>query len=119
MISRNVETARVEQAARPHHEVAERADDYQLRIYMPGVSRQGIEVSLDQDTLSISGTRTVVVPESWRPLRQETQGEKYELRLHLNVEVDADSISATTQDGVLTLTLPKAQAAKPRQITVE
>jgi HSP20 family protein len=119
MVSTKVENARVEKTVRPHYDTAERNEDYQLRVYMPGVNRQGIEVSLDQDVLSISGSRTAVVPESWRPLHQETRGEKYELRLHLNVEVDADSISATTQDGILTLTLPKAQAAKPRQITVE
>ena len=98
---------------------AEKVDaTYRVRIFMPGVTRTGVNVSVEKDVLTIEGIRSDSVDESWKPVFQEIRSDGYRLQLHLNVDIDADKIEATVRDGVLNLVLPIAEAAKPRTITV-
>ncbi len=110
---------RSERPVRPFYNVEERANDYEVRVYMPGVSKQGTQISLENDELTVAGTRVDKLPEGWRTVSRETRDENYLLRLRLNVEIDGERIAAKTEDGVLRLSLPKAEAAKPRRIAIE
>ena len=76
-------------------------------------------MTLEKGTLSVEGQFSVETPEGWRPLRRELVGHDYRLQLRLNVEVAEDDIVATSEDGVLKVRLPIAEAAKPRVITVD
>lgn len=104
---------------RPHYEVSSDENGYDVLVFMPGVSREAATVTLEKGTLSVEGQLSVETPEGWRPLRRELTGHDYRLQLRLNVEVAEDDIVATSEDGVLKVRLPIAEAAKPRVITVD
>lgn len=103
---------------RPQFRVNETSEAYELDVLVPGVDKAGVEVSLDDGTLSVTARRATAAPENWRPLRQEIPAEDYRLTLRVNVPVDEAHIEATVADGVLRLRLPKAEQAKPRKIDV-
>jgi HSP20 family protein len=104
---------------RPYYETSEGRDAYEVRVYMPGVGKDGISISHRGDDLSISGTRKNLIPKSWRTLCRESRDCDYELRLTLNVQIDDSKIAAKTENGVLRLTLPKAEEVKPKLIAIE
>ncbi|MDX2109847.1 MAG: Hsp20/alpha crystallin family protein [Verrucomicrobiota bacterium] len=115
----NSASAQIERTIRPSYEVTEREQSFEVRVYLPGVAKSGVEIHLEGDQLTVTGTRSSLPPATWRPLSREIRAENYKLRLQLNVDVDADKIVAATDDGVLTLSLPKAETAKPRSIRVD
>lgn len=95
-------------------------EGYVVEVAVPGVNKNGVEITFEDDTLSITAHRTdTKVPEGWKPLRREIARQDYRLSLQVNVPVDPARISATVVDGVLTLELPKAEEAKPRSIEVQ
>lgn len=103
---------------RPLYDVSENQDAFNVRVSLSGVSRDGVDISLEDDTLTVVGTRTHGVPASWRPLRRELATGDYRLSLRLNVPVNEAKIKASVVDGVLDLTLPKADEVKPRKIKI-
>lgn len=109
------ETAKV----RPYYTTEEHDDAYEVKVFMPGVNKNGLSIALDSDELTITGKRGDAVPSGWRVLSRESQGGDYELRLALNVEIDGEHIGAKTENGVLTLSLPKAETVKPRRIAIQ
>lgn len=104
---------------RPRYNVEESEHAYTVAVQVPGVNKSGVEVSLENTTLTLTATRNRVKPsESARVLRREIADADYRLNLEVNVPVSREGISAQVVDGVLTLTLPKAEEAKPRRIEV-
>jgi HSP20 family protein len=89
-----------------------------LKADVPGMSENDLQLSLNADSLSISGERTVEVPEGYSAHRQERSAVKFSRSLMLPCKVDSEHTSASVKDGVLTITLAKAPEAQPRQITV-
>lgn len=114
-----VSTAQPESYYKPYYNVDSNEKNYEVRVYIPGVSKSGVEMSVDDDILSITGTRTDQAPEGWKALRRELSQANYRLQLQLNNEVDIEKITAKVADGVLTVHLPKSEAVKPRSIAVE
>ena len=104
---------------RPHYEVKSDKLGYDVLVDLPGVSRSGANVTLEKGTLTIEGNVTKSVPEDWRSLRRESSKSDYALKLQLNVEVAEDAITASAEDGVLTVRLPIAEKAKPRSIAID
>lgn len=104
---------------RPRYDVSENDDGFSVRVSLPGVNRTGVDISYEDDTLRITGTRTCLAPEGWRPLHRELPQGDYRLHLRLNMDVDADKIAAHIEDGILDVSLPKAEAIKPRKIRVK
>ena len=116
----NNETGVVQNAKiRPRYETSETQDAYEVSVYMPGVGKDGIKVSHENDEITIAGTRKNLIPASWRALSRESRDCDYELKLALNVRIDDAKIAAKTENGILRLTLPKASEAKPRLISIE
>lgn len=103
---------------RPHYDVSESEEAFSVQVNLPGVNREGIDISLDDDTLTITGTRAQHVPSDWRPLRREISQSDYRLSLRLNVPVNEDKIQASVEHGVLDLSIPKADEVKPRKIQI-
>lgn len=108
-----------ERFVRPVFVTEQDQDAHRLQVHMPGVNRQGVDISLVEDQLEIIGRRQNTPPENWRPIFRESEDLDYRLRVRLNVRVDTDKIEAFVEDGMLTLTLPIQEEAKPRTIEVK
>jgi HSP20 family protein len=103
----------------PVLDVREDADNFVIRAELPGLKRDDISVSLQDGALVISGERTVEkVEEGVEVHRQERYYGKFQRALSLPAPVAADKIKAQYKDGVLTVTVPKAEEAKPKQIDI-
>lgn len=103
---------------RPHYEVGQDKEAYTVKVYVPGATKDTVKIVVDKDTLSIEAARRPIGAEGWKARYREIPTADYRLRLDLNAPVDAEKISAKTEHGILSITLPVAEAAKPRQITV-
>src|SRR5438477_434275 len=87
-------------------------------IELPGMRKEEIEISLHDGMLTISGERKEEVAKDDNTARTERVLGKFRRSISLPTRVDANKVSATYKDGIVTLTLPKAEQVKPRQITV-
>ena len=103
---------------RPRYDVSENDEGFSVCVSLPGVKRAGVDISYEDDTLRISGSRDGLAPKGWRPLHRELPQGDFRLNLRLNIDVNADKITARLEDGILDVSLPKAEAVKPRKISV-
>jgi len=111
--------ARASAAPYPPLNVWEDGDNLYVEAEVPGLGRDQIDVSVsDGDTLTIAGERRLRVPEAAAWLRRECGYGRFARTVTLPAMVDADAVEATYDGGVLTLTLPKHEAAKPKKIAV-
>ena len=85
---------------------------------LPGVSRDRLGVRVDGDSLTIEGTAEVAGPRQMELVYGEAQPPVYRREFSLSRELDASRIEAQLKDGVLRLTIPKAEEARPRRIEV-
>ena len=85
---------------------------------MPGVQKDGLEVKLDGDNLSIEGRVQLDLHPDMRALWAEVNVPRFERTFTLSRELDAARIEANLKDGVLTLRLPKQAHAQPRRIEI-
>lgn len=89
-----------------------------VKAAVPGVKPEAVEITVEGDTLTIRG-EVPEEPENVHTLLAERFHGRFARTLQLNIPVDADKIEATFESGVLTLTLPKAEEARPRVIKVQ
>jgi HSP20 family molecular chaperone IbpA len=102
----------------PVYDVQETAEAYRLTVQLPGVAKDGLELTAENDELRITGRRAWTPPTGWTELHRETPDAAYELVLTYDNAIDTDRIGAELRDGVLQVTLPKHEAVKPRKIAV-
>jgi HSP20 family protein len=93
--------------------------NFVLRADVPGLSENDVEISVAGNTVTLRGERKVEVPEGHSVHRRERTAVRFAKSLELPSRVDADKVNATLKHGVLTVTLPKAAEAQPRQINVK
>ncbi len=101
----------------PLANILETQDGYVLEAEMPGVNKEGLEITVENGELVIVGHRTSV-PKSGQPLYRESRDMDYRRVFELDPSIDASKIHAKIDQGVLRLVLPKAESVKPRKITV-
>ena len=106
-------------AAWPATNVFETKESFVVRADVPGLAESDVSVSVEEDALVIRGERKLPVPDGYRVHLRERAPVAFTRKLPLPARVDADAVSATLKDGVLTVTLPKAREALPRQIAVK
>jgi len=96
-------------------------DDHNLYVEseVPGVKMDDIEILASGDELTIKGRREVEIPEDAKVLRRERGMGTFERKTSLPIEIEVDKVQATLKDGVLTVTLPKTEARRPRKIEVK
>jgi HSP20 family molecular chaperone IbpA len=102
----------------PSTDAYETEDGLTLVMEMPGVVRDSLDVSLEDGVLTIEGRLDFSKYQGLEPVYTEYNVGHYARSFSLSDKVDQDNIAAKIEDGVLTLTLPKAQAARPRRIAV-
>jgi HSP20 family protein len=107
----------------PSVDVVERADAYMITAELPGVDPAAVEISFENNTLTLRGTKTPwLVPQENEELRvysAERLSGTFERSVRLPEYVEGDKIEATYQHGVLTISVPKAVAARPRKIEIK
>ncbi len=93
-------------------------DELTLTVDLPGVRDEDLELTLQHDVLSVSAKRELATPEDQQAHLRERRGFEFNRRFALPVSVDPEKVNATLRDGVLTVTLAKAESARPRTITL-
>ncbi|MEX0330627.1 MAG: Hsp20/alpha crystallin family protein [Puniceicoccaceae bacterium] len=104
---------------RPDYRVLGGKESYTVEVFMPGVAKGDYNVSLHDHELLIEGRKVLPIPSDAKWVHREITVEPYKLRLQLNVDVDAEGITARSEDGILRVTLPVAAEARPRKITIQ
>jgi HSP20 family protein len=99
--------------------VTEDVDKFYLRAELPGVKNDALDIQASGKTIAISGERRIAEQgANARYHRREREAGKFSRILQIPGEIDADRIEAKLQNGILTVIIPKAEAAKPRQVKV-
>ncbi|HWE63485.1 MAG TPA: Hsp20/alpha crystallin family protein, partial [Chloroflexota bacterium] len=96
----------------------ERDDSLILQIPLPGVKPDQLNISVRENVVTLQGTTEIPAPDGARPIFQGAGGGQFREQIVLPSDVDAEQASAQYQDGVLMLTLPKAQHARERTVAV-
>jgi HSP20 family protein len=91
---------------------------YELMAEMPGVTKDGVEITVENGQLTLVGHRRPVQASGQRIYRERREHD-FRRVYELDPSLDASRVSARIDQGVLTVTLPKAEAVKPRRINVE
>lgn len=106
-----------EQFVAPSATVLENGDGYVLHVEMPGVNKEGLEMWVENNELTIVGRRSPAQI-AGTVLHRESRRENFRRSFELDPSIDASKITAKIEQGVVTLTLPKAEEVKPRKIAV-
>jgi len=115
--NRDSELRQNEHFVAPVASIIEDVDGYMLQVEMPGVNKDGLEISVENNELTIIGRRFLPAIEGTL-IHRESCRENYRRAFELDPSIDADKISAKIDQGVTTLTLPKAEQVEPRKIKV-
>lgn len=101
-------------------DVVERENEYVITAEIPGVKKENISVTLENGVLTVSAeVRDAVEKQGERIVRQERRYGNYVRSLRLGAQVEEKNIKAQYKDGLLQLTLPKAESVKPKKINVD
>ena len=103
----------------PPLELVDTGDSVVITAQLPGVSKEEVELTVLGDTLTIVGEKKLPAENGATYIRHERPHGRFRRLVDLPYSVAPDEIKASYKDGILTITLPKAEEAKPRQITVE
>jgi HSP20 family protein len=103
----------------PPVESVDKGDSLAITAELPGVNRDEIELTVLGDTLTIAGEKKLPAEEGVTYIRHERPHGRFRRLIDMPYSVEQDKISASYKNGILTITLPKAEEAKPRQITLE
>jgi HSP20 family protein len=106
-----------EQFIAPVATVLENADGYTLQVEMPGVNKEGLEMWVENNELTIIGRRSLPTVQG-TVIHRESRRENFRRAFELDPSIDASKVSAKIEQGLVTLVLPKAEQVKPRKITV-
>lgn len=102
----------------PRTNLYENGDNFELRAEVPGLDKKNLSVKIQGNYLEIGGTKGSDAPEGYKIHKTERTIGSFSRSFTLPADVDSSKVEATLKDGVLYLTLPKHEAAKPQKITV-
>jgi HSP20 family protein len=106
----------------PNMDAWETEQAFVVQLDLPGLTRDQVEVNFDRNTLTVRGTRTATIPApekgELRVFFAERLPGTFSRTLRFPQYVEASKIEAAFTNGVLTVTIPKSEAAKPRKISV-
>jgi HSP20 family protein len=105
-------------SVKPVYQITENDDAYAVVVELPGVAKDALEVTAEENQIRVVGRRAWKQPEGWTALHRESADAPYELVLAHDNAIDVAKVSAELRDGLLRLTLPKHEAVKPRKIAI-
>lgn len=104
--------------AGPRTNMYDTGDNLEIRVEVPGIKREDLNIKLQGNYLEIRGARKTEQPEGYTSHRVERGATSFTRSFTLPSEVDATQVEASLKDGILTLVLSKAEPAKPKQIVI-
>lgn len=111
--------ATLDGAFSPALDVEENDDAFTLHVELPGVAADNVDVSIEENVLTVSGKREFYADKSTDTFRRvERRFGTFHRAVRLPDRVDPEGITASFKDGLLTIAVPKAESAKPRRIAV-
>lgn len=102
----------------PHTNLYDQGDQLRIIAEVPGMSKDDLTVKIQGNYLELSGTRRTDSPDGYQSHRIERMPITFSRSFTLPYEIDADKVEACLQNGILTLSLPKSESAKPKQIAI-
>ena len=115
--NRDADRAQVDQFIAPPASVIEAGEGYTLELEMPGVTKDGLDISVENNELTVVGQRSLPTVQGTL-IHHESRPNNFRRTFELDPSIDTDKISAKIEQGLVTLTLPKAEHVKPRKISV-
>lgn len=106
-----------EQFVTPRVDVRQDPEGFSLAVEMPGVNKEGVEITFEDGRLILVGHRNGTA-QIGRPIYSESGGHHYRRVFDLDPSIDPGKISASIEQGLLTVQLPKAESSKPRKIEI-
>ncbi len=103
----------------PRTNMYDSGDHFEIRAEVPGLAKDDLGIKIQGNYLEISGTRKSDAPEGYKAHRVERKASTFTRSFTLPADVDVEKVEAGLKNGILTLTLPKAEAAKPKQIEIK
>jgi HSP20 family protein len=103
----------------PRTNIYDSGDKLQVIAEVPGMAKEDLKVKIQGNYLELSGIRNLEAPRGYNAHRVERNMSEFTRSFTLPAEVNADKIEAVLRDGLLTLVLPKAEAARPKQISIK
>ncbi|MDH3575672.1 MAG: Hsp20/alpha crystallin family protein [Desulfobacteraceae bacterium] len=104
----------------PLTNVTEDKDNYYVRAELPGINSDELDIQVTVKGISISGERKIPVEgNNVKYHRREREAGKFSRTINLPEDVDVNKVDASLNNGILTVTIPKAEIAKPRQISIK
>jgi len=104
----------------PALDVEETDDGFTLHVELPGIDAENVDVSIEENVLTIAGERNFYSDKSSEGFRRvERRFGTFHRSVRLPDRVDPDGVTAEYSDGLLTVVVPKSESAKPRRIQVE
>ncbi len=111
--------ARDTRVAVPVTDIYETVDQYALKMEMPGVTRENLEILMENNDLEIRGKVEAYAPAGKDPRYSEFSPCDYYRKFTIGNDIDRNKINATLESGVLTLVLQKHEAVKPKKIPIK
>jgi HSP20 family molecular chaperone IbpA len=118
-VSNETPSARAQVGLMPPVDVIEDSTGITLYADLPGVSKDGLNLHVEADTLTIEGELGLTVPEGMEASHAEVSVPRYRRVFTLSKELDTEKVSAELNQGVLKLRIPKAEHAQPRRVEIK
>ncbi len=103
----------------PAADIHETKEGATLYIDLPGVDRDSLDISVDNDVLTITGAVNLNTPDNLNPTYMDVHAGTYKRQFTLSAELDSSKIDANLKNGVLKLVIPRSEKHKPRKIEVK
>lgn len=103
----------------PALNITEDKENYYIRTELPGIKSEDIDLQINGNSLTLSGKREAGIDqENVKYHRKERDSGSFSRGISLPNDVDSEKVTASMENGLLTVTIGKAEAAKPKQITI-
>jgi HSP20 family protein len=104
----------------PMMNMTEDKENFYVRAELPGIAGDALDISVTGDTLTISGERIMPAEnENAKYHRREREAGKFSRIVNLPSQINTNKVKADSENGILTIKLPKAEETRPKQITVK
>ncbi len=102
----------------PRTNLYDNGDHFSILAELPGLTKEDISIKIQGNYLELSGKRNADIPEGYKSHRVECSNTSFTRSFTLPADVDVEKVKAGLENGILSMTLPKAETAKARQITI-